>query len=250
MWIGVAGLLAIALVVSGLVRGTGGANPGEAPLVDIVSEDHAIAALDLYGTQASTIAALQERSDIFANPGPPDAHRAVRRGLAETQRALDAARSIGDADPLASAYWNAAAHSSVMNAFDQVRAEAEAITLLSATHDTLYSGTGSIPLPQAYEQISGAFSGQRWAAPLREWAKALLEQMEDRNRVAESIAARDRTAQLWAARVGALQPAAVEALLDYVNGLPGATVEGLRGHPVAGPALTRLEREQRLISSV
>lgn len=249
IWVGVAGLLAVVLVASGLVRGTGQANPGGAPLVDIVSEDQAIAALALYGAQATTVADLQERSDIYATPGPRDAARAVERGLAKTQHALDAARELPGADPLATAYWNAQEHTAVLRVFDQVRAEASAIALLAATHDTLYSGTGSIPLADAYDLITGAFSGQPWPEPLAAWAHALIEQMEDRNRVAEAAAARAAVGELWKGRVAALKPAAVPALLDYVNGLPGTTVQGLRGHPVAGPALKQLESEQRLVST-
>lgn len=247
IWIGVAGLLGVVLAASGLVRG-GGAAPGQAPLVDIVSEDHAIAALDLYGVQATTIAQLRERSDIYAPPGPPDAERVARDGTAQTQRALDAARAIGDADPLASGYWNAGSHSNLIIELEQVRAEAEVIALLTATHDTLYSGTGSIPLPQAYKHISAALAGQQWTPALTTWGRALLDQMEERDRVSEAVAARENAGQLWSARVQNLQPAATSELLDYVNGLPGATVEGLRGHPIAGPALQRLEREQRLVS--
>ena len=248
LWVGIAGLVAVGLVVSGLVRGSGATDPGAAPVVDIISEDQAIAALALYGAQASTIADLQEHSDIFANPGPPGAVRSAAEGLAATQQALEAARDVAGADPLAAAYWNSAEHGTVVETFGQVRAEADMIVLLAATHDTLYSGTGSIGLQGAYDQISTAFAGQPWPRALGTWAQALLEQMQNQDRVTEAGNAREAVSQLWAARVAALEPAAVSALRDYVNGLPGATVEGLRGHPVAGPALKQLESEQRLVS--
>src|SRR5687768_9118137 len=72
-WLGVALVLAVVLVVSGLIGTTAAPNTGTAPLVDIVREDQAIAALALYGAQADAIAELKQRQDIYALPGPRDA---------------------------------------------------------------------------------------------------------------------------------------------------------------------------------
>lgn len=248
LWIGVAGLLAVVLVLAGLVRGAGTTTTGETPVVDIVSEDQAIAALGLYAAQVSVTEDLQSRENIYANPGPGDAAARARQGVHATQEALDTARAIPGADRLAADYYRAAEHPEFLTALDRVRTEAEIIALLTATHDTLYTGSGSIAVQDAYDQITGIFSGARWPRPLSQWAQALLEQIEDRDRVEEANAGRQGAGDLWRVRVAGLQPAAVEELRAYVEGLPAVTVEGLRGHPVAGPGLNYLERDRRQVS--
>ena len=249
LWVGVAGLLAVVLVLSGLVRGSATTTTGEAPVVDVVSEDQAIAALGLHAAQASVVEDLREHEDIYANPGPPAAAERAARGLSATQEALDAARSIPGADRLAADYYRAAEHPEFLSALGRVGAEAELIALLTATHDSLYTGSGTITVQEAYEQITGAFAGTRQARPLQEWAQALIEQMEDRDRLAAANAAREAAGELWRARLAALEPAAVDKLRGYIEGLPAVTVEGLRGHPVAGPGLAYLERDRREVSS-
>lgn len=218
-------------------------------MVDVVSEDQAIAALALYGAQASTMDQLRERENIFANPGPGDAAAIAARGLDETQQALDEARDIPGADRLAAAYWNDGAHVVALGDLSTVTRDARLIALLTATHDTIYSGSGSIPLDEAYRTLTGTFTSRQEPPPLRRWARALINQLEERDSAIEAAAAREETGQLWATRVRQLEPAAVEQLQDYIAGLPARTVEGLRGHPVAGPALQRLEQEQRMVSS-
>lgn len=249
MWIGVAGLLAAVLVLSGLVRGAGTTTTGDAPIVDIVSEDQAIAALQLYGAQVSVVEDLKEREDIFADTGPGDAAARAARGIDQTQEALSEARALPGPDPLAAEYYRAAEHPEFLNALSRVRTEAEIIALLAATHDTLYSGSGSISVPEAYEQINGLFAGSRRPPPLAEWAQALVEQIEDRDRLQAASSAREEAGNLWLARVTNLEPGAVDALRQYVEGLPAVTVEGLRGHPVAGPGLDYLERDMRQVSA-
>lgn len=248
LWVGVAGLLAVVLVLSGLVRSSGSTTTGQAPIVDIVSEDQAIAALALHAAQASVVEDLKARQDIYANPGPGAAAARARRGVGATQKALDTARDIPGADRLAADYYRAAEHPQFIAGLARVRAEAGVIALLAATHDTLYSGSGTIAVQDAYDQIAGTFAGTRWARPLTQWANALMEQMEDRDRLAEANAGRQAAGELWRIRVGALEPAAVDELREYIHGLPAVTVEALRGHPVAGPGLDHLERDRRQVS--
>lgn len=248
-WVAVAGVLAVALIISGLVRGaTEAAAPGNVPLVDVVSEDQAIAALRLYGAQASTIDDLQRREDIYASPGPGAAAGVARRGLEQVQAALTDARRMPGADPLAAAYWNSPEHVAVIDELNGSYVDARDISLLAATHDTLFSGSGAIQLPAAYDQLNGRFESRRHSS-LNQWASALVEQMEDRNRVAEAAAAREATGQSWARQVRSLRPAATAELVAYIEGLPPVTVDGLRGHPVAGPALRLLEQHSRQVST-
>lgn len=242
-WLGVAGVLAAVLVVSGVVGTTEGPAP-DAPLVDVVNEDQAIAALSLYRAQAATIRDLRERDNIYAGPGPQNAATAARTGAAEVQTALDQARQTPGPDPLATAYWNAADHVTLIDGLGRVASDASTIALLAATHDSLYGGAGSIPIRDAYRQLTETFPG-RHPEPQVRWAQALIEQIEERDRVAEAAQARRDTARLWRQRVAALRPAALPQLQTYVTGLPDTMVQGLRGHPVAGPGLEMLDETTR-----
>lgn len=240
-WLGIALVLAAVLVVSGLIGTSAPPTTGNAPLVDIVREDQAIAALALYGAQADTIAQLQERRDIFALPGPRDAALVAQRGANNAQQTLDAARKLVNPDPLVSEYVHRQAHVTVTSFLAELATIGNTIAVLSSTHDTLYAGEGSIPLTQAATQISSLVAAGNTPAPLRGWATALLDQMEDRPSAVAANQARAGSQRFWAAKVKALEPAAVDELRTYLSGLPDVTVQGLRGHPVAGPALERLE---------
>ena len=240
-WLGIALVLAAVLVVSGLIGTSAPPSTGNAPLVDIVREDQAIAALALYGAQADAIAQLQERRDIYALPGPRDAALVAQRGANDAQGALEAARKLVNPDPLVAQYVQRQGHTTVTSFLAELAVIGDTIAVLSSTHDTLYAGEGSIPLSEASAQISSLVAGGNTPAPLRAWAAALLDQMEDRPRAAVANEARAGSQRLWAAKVQALEPAAVPDLRTYLSGLPDVTVQGLRGHPVAGPALKRLE---------
>ena len=240
-WLGVALVLAAVLVISGLIGTTATPNTGSAPLVDIVREDQAIAALALYGAQADAIAQLRQRRNIYALPGPRDAAQVAQRGASEAQRTLDASRKLINPDPLVTQYVQRQGHATVTAWLAELAAIGDMIAVLSLTHETVYSGQGSIPLAEASAQISSLVSSGGTPAPLRAWGTALLDQMEDRPSAAAANEARAGSQRLWAAKVDALEPAAVAELQTYLSGLPPVTVQGLRGHPVAGPALDRLE---------
>lgn len=248
-WVGVAGVLAAILVASGLIGSSAAPTTGDAPLVDIVSEDQAIAALALYGAQARTIDKLREQLDILSIPGPGAAAGVAGRGAAEVQRTLDAARAVRSPDTLYSLYVGHGDHAQTHLSLSNVSTTAETIALLSATHDSIYSGTGSIAANEAYERIGAAVSGGRSPGALHTWGVALLEQMENRPAANAALQGRQQTEEYWRAVVEGLEPAAVAELQTYVTGLPAQTVEALRGHPVAGPALQRLEETSRQISA-
>lgn len=242
-WLGVALVLATVLVVSGLIGTTASPNTGTAPLVDIVREDQAIAALALYGAQADAIAALKQREDIYALPGPRDAAMAARRGANQAQTTLDAARKVINPDPLVTEYVQRQDHATVTAWLAELAVIGDMIALLSLTQDTLYSGQGSIPLGEAHDQISSLVTSGGTPAALRAWGAALLDQMEDRPSAAAANDARAGSQRLWAEKVSALEPAAVPELRTYLSGLPPVMIQGLRGHPVAGPALKRLDAD-------
>lgn len=118
-----------------------------------------------------------------------------------------------------------------------------------STHDSIYAGSGAIAMEDAYQSISGVIAAGDAPESVLRWAIALIEQIENRPRSDQAFEARADTAAYWAALVASLEPAAVAELQTYVNGLPAVTVEGLRGHPVAGPALDRLEQTRRQVST-
>ena len=247
-WLGVALVLALVLVVSGVLGTSAAPVPGQAPLVDIVSEDQAIAALALYGAEASAITQLRQREDIFANPGPGDAARVANNGAAETQQALEAARKVVNPDPLMAAYVQHGDHSTTIRYFTDARTVADTIALFTSTHATLFDGTGSIPLDEAYTRISSEVSGGSRPAPLDDWGHALLDIIEERGGQQAALQGRADSQRLWAQLVTSAQPAGVTELVTYIDGLPAVTVDGLRGHPVAGPALRQLVEQSRQIS--
>ena len=243
-WIAVVGVVAALLVVIGVIQAVDEANTGDAPLVDVVTEDHAVAALTLYGAQASTIQKLQVREDVLAPPGPGDTAAVLADGIRKTQTALDAARGIVGANPLATGYWNSGAHSDVVEEFHSLNREAEDIAVLAATHDTLYGGSGAIPLSQARDQILAMGASSDHRPPLDDWAGALLNQLERRDSRDAALQAQAATVSLWAFDIRRLEPAAERLLHNYVSQLPPTTVDGLHGHPVAGPALEILESKR------
>lgn len=248
-WMAVAGVLAVILVVSGLTGGATAPTTGDAPLVDVVSEDQAIAALALYGTQARTIDMLRDRQEIFAPPGPGAAAGVAARGAEAVRRALDAARAVDNPDALFTAYVGHDGHPRLQQSFANASARADSIALLAATHDSIYSGTGAIGVADAYERMGAVVSGGDSPRALQRWGVALQEQIENRPRLEAALAGRAETERFWSALVRSLQPAAVAQLQTYISGLPADTVDGLRGHPVAGPALERLEHTSRQVST-
>lgn len=239
-WLWVAVVLAVALVVSGVVGGAGAPLPGEGPLVDILTEDQAVAALALYGAQVDAIAALHERRQIFAGGGAPAAAAQAGRGAAAVQLALNAARRAPNPHPLFAGYVSSGSHVATQERLNVARETAETLALFAATHDSIYGGAGAIGLDEAHTRIQAAMGGTA-PGPIKRWGGALLDQIEHRPAVNEALAAREECAQYWVALVDLVQPAAVGELQSYLGALPPGTVQGLRGHPVAGPALEHLE---------
>jgi hypothetical protein len=164
------------------------------------------------------------------------------------QDRLDAARKVNSPDFLFTEYVASQGHAQTHEALLDAGRVAETIALLAATHDSIYSGSGAIGLDEAAGRITAALSGGRSPGALQSWGLALLEQMESRPATNAAMQGRAQAAQLWGAQVRSLEPAAVGQLQTYIGGLPAVTVEGLRGHPVAGPALDRLEETSRQVS--
>lgn len=239
-WATAVGTVAAMLIVSGALRGAPDPSPEDVPIVDVVTEDQAVTALRLYSAQASAVSNLQAREDIFANPGPADAAAAARQGVAEVQAALTAARSMPD-DSLAAVYWNSGEHAVVIDKLNEVYRDARDIALLAATHDSLYGGTGAISLPEAYDQLNNRFSNPRHPE-LNRWAEALVDQIEQQERMVDAVNFRESVGRMWAEQLGTLRPGAVLPLRRYLGSLPPVTVDNLRGHPVTGPPLQQLEQ--------
>ena len=248
VWVGVVLLLVTGVGIAGVGASRSGGGGTTTPVVDIVSEDQVIAALTLYGAQADAVRALAKRRDVYAGGGPPAAAGAASEALGKLTQALQQARAQTGADPLVSTYWNDGNHLLFVDVLANVAATAELIAVLTATHDTLFSGSGQIPLDEAHQRLVSMFGEGRQEAPLTAWAQALLGQLEGKDRAAESAAGKAGAAQLWQSKVDALQPQSVDALRTYLGALPPSTLRAVRGHPVAGPALRELEEQSRQVS--
>jgi hypothetical protein len=213
----------------------------DGPVVDIVSEDQAVAALQLYAAQAAVVADLRAQSDIFAPPGPPQAARRAAEGVEEVERALQAAQGEPGPDPLVAEYWYADDHRDFLERLRMTGETAGQVSVLAATHDTLYGGSGSIPLQEAQHRIASEFQSTPNAGVLAEWGETLLREIDGAEVAGRAADLREDVRGQWPAWIEELWPLpAEETLRTYVAGLPQTTVDGLRGHPVAGPALERL----------
>jgi hypothetical protein len=243
-WPAIAGASLLVVVAIGVLSaprqvGEGGIPPA---VVDIVSEDQAIASLALYRAQAEVADALIVPGSLSAPPGPDVLLRSADAGAVEVAARLADARGIADADPAARTYWSDPAHDALLV---RLRAAAGALseyTLLAATHDSIYGGAGAIPLETAQFELTSRYAtgGPDPSGPLALWGRALLAELDGQDAAAASAQARAAADPWWRERADALAPVQVDALRAYLGGLPESTRAGLEGHPVAGPGLARL----------
>jgi hypothetical protein len=236
-----AGVVALALLVGGAGLSAPGGDPAPAgPLVDVVTEDQAVAAFALFNAEVDAVEALAPTADVYAPPGPGAAAEAAQEAADEVSAALANARGLQGADPRAAAYWSNAEHHALLDALRDSATLAREIALLAAAHDTLYDGSGAIPLHEAQQQLTSLFGTGVAPAALQEWGRALLVEIDGGTGAGEALRARGETEGLWAQRVTSLGVAAEPALRAYVAAIAPQTVSALRGHPVAGRALDRL----------
>jgi hypothetical protein len=242
-WPAIAGLAVLAVVGIALLAAPSQVGEGGVPpaVVDVVSEDQAIAALALYRAQAEAQEALAVGRSLYAPPGPSVVRVAADDAAAVLDQRLAAARAIGDADPAVRAYWSDPAHDDLRARLKGAAVAIAEVNLLVAVHDTIYDGAGSIPLESAqFELTSRYLTGQAPATPMADWGRALLDELDGADARGAAEEARARTDAWWAEQAGQLSPVATEALRAYLGGLPESTLRGLEGHPLAGPGLTRL----------
>ncbi len=237
-------IVAAALVVAVVTGSSTFANNPRTSMADVPEGEEAVAALALYHAQAATIDELRTREDIFASPGATDAAAVVARGLAEVQRTLRDARAVTGADPLAAGYWKSGAHGDYIEEVQTLHEHTRTMALLAATQDMLDSGTGSITIAEAREELMRATAKPVLPLPLREWADGLLQQIDGGNPVDATAQAREAAASLWGFQVRHLEPASVPLVHNYASRLPDETINALRDHPVAGAAIELLERDR------
>lgn len=243
-WPVVAGIAALAVIALALAAGPSEIGEGGIPpaVVDVVSEDQAIAALALYRAEAEARDALAVQRSLFSPPGPSTVLRDARQSEAEVLKRLTEARSIPDADPAVRAYWSDPAHDEVLRALRGAVQAISEINLLAATHDSLYDGAGAIPLGSAQFELASLYltGDADGASPLPGWGRALLAELDGVGSRAEAQGGRAAADGWWQDRAAALTPVAADALRAYLGGLPESTRVGLAGHPLAGPGLERL----------
>jgi hypothetical protein len=243
-WPLVAGLVVVVIVGGALLAAPNDVGEGGIPpaVVDVVSEDQAIAALALYRSQAEAQQALGVERSIFAPPGPSVLIRAAEESAADVRARLAAARSTPDADATVRSYWMAGEHDQLAERLEGAVLAIREINLLAATHDTIFDGAGQVSLPEAEQELTSRYltGTPDGASPLAEWGRALLAELdgvEDRRRAETARAATDAW---WADLAAGLEPPAREPLRAYLGGLPESTLTGLEGHPLAGPGLAHL----------
>jgi hypothetical protein len=242
-WPLLAGLAVLVLLVAAVLAGPrevgeGGVAPA---LVDIVSEDQAIAALALHRSQAEAQAGLAVPRSLYTPPGISPVRRAAESSVTDVRARLVQARGVPDADPAVRAYWGAGEHDAYVDRLDVLRRAIDDIGLLAATHDSIYDGAGAIPLGEAQLALASRYlTGTDEQGPMTDWGLALLAELDGVESRAAAEDGRARTDAWWQERTAALEPAALDPLRSYLGGLPPATLRGLEGHPLAGPGLADL----------
>lgn len=241
-WLVPAGLLVLAALALGVVIApdeltSDGVSPA---LVDVVSEDQAIAALGLYGAQVEAASALQPDGSVFAQPGADVIWRTSRSALHTVSTRLSDARDQPMPDPTVAAYWSSTSHDALLRALDERVEDVRLLSLLEATHGTLYDGAGQVDLVQVRQELLSRTDTGMASGPLARWAGALLDELDGADRFSVALQARADTEAWWHEHVAAIGPVESEVLASYIAGLPPSTVRGLEGHPVTGPALTHL----------
>jgi hypothetical protein len=219
--------------------GEGGIPPA---VVDVVSEDQAIAALALYRAEAEARAALLVDRSLYTPPGPSVLVTAAETAAAEVRNRLAAARDLRDADPTVRSYWAAGEHDDLVERLERLVIAIREINLLAATHDSIYDGAGQVSLPAAAQELTSRYltGTEDESAPMGAWGRALLAELDGADERPRAEAARAAADAWWRERAAALEPPALEPLRAYLGGLPESTVRGLEGHPLAGPGLAQL----------
>lgn len=238
------GLLAIGVLAFNTARAAREGLPGDGVIVDVATEDQAIAILNLYQAQADALRELQ----YPPNGGFDDPARVLRstqeltaianRGATTITAALRQARSTRTTEPLVERYIDAGDHQRLIGNLEVVADGATAIEELEALHQALIEGGGESAASRAPATLqqpvpSAAYS---YAA----WAEALMEHRDGTDSATRAEQARAATVRAWWERVRQLEPGSMAELHFALRALPDTTIAALRDHPVAGPALQRL----------
>jgi hypothetical protein len=243
-WPLLAGLAVLAIIVAGFVAAPSEVGEGGVPpaIVDVVSEDQAIAALALHRAQAETYQALAVDRSLYTPPGPGPVVQAAEQGVQLVRQRLEEARMLSNADPAASRYWSSADHDALLQHLEQAMRDIGEVNLLALIHDSVYDSAGAIPLDRAELELASRYATGTADrdGPLLPWGRALLGEFEGFDGRATAEQARAHADSWWQERVAALQPVATEPLRAYIGGLPPSTIRGLEGHPLAGPGLEQL----------
>jgi hypothetical protein len=218
--------------------------PGDG-VVDVAAEDQAIAMLGLYRSEVDVLSdLLYPPNGGFDDPDrvlsqPQQLSATASRGAQSVSAALRSARSTSETQPLVERYLYGSDHDRLVDNLGTVAAEATAIELLESAHQAVIEGSGPPPSPSELRRLASRSStlGDAYAG----WAQALGEHTRGSDRSAQAQQARAATVRSWWDRVRRLQPGSQAELHFALRALPDATITALRGHPVAGPALQRLD---------
>lgn len=235
----VAVLLFLAILGGILLAPDGGVvGDGSQPLVDVATEDQTIAALHLYEAESVAMEELTARTDPYANPGPGEVQRIAVEGVEAVRSALGQAREVSAPGTLAESWWLDRDHDRLLAELSGLEQHAGFIAALTATHDSLYGGAGEVSVDEA--RASVAAIPAEAAASLVQWAGALRAELDGVGDGARARQVRELVGQEWAGRLATLRPVATGELASHLGQLSPRVLQGLGGHPVAGPGLRRL----------
>ncbi|MBA2729774.1 MAG: hypothetical protein H0U48_03365 [Euzebyaceae bacterium] len=243
-WLLVVGLLVIGLIAFNAARTARSGLPGDGVVVDVVAEDQAIAILGLYQAEADALRELQyPPNGGFDDPDrvlhrTPELTAIANRGAAAITAALRQARATGGTEPLVERYLDASDHQRLIDDLGDVAEAATAVEELESVHQAVIESSDA-PLSVTWGSSLSHYRlvGDNYAA----WAKALMEHRDGRDRTTQAGQARAATVRTWWERVRRLEPGSMAELHFALRALPDATIAALRGHPVAGPVLRRLD---------
>lgn len=239
-WLALIAVLLFLGILGGILLAPDGGVVGDTsqPLVDVATEDQAIVALEVYEAESVAIADLTARTDVFANPGPGDVRRVAARGVESVRSALGRARDLPAPGTLAESWWLGRDHDRLVAELAGLEERAGLIASLTATHDSLYGGAGEVSVEEAAASLAGI--PVLAPDPAAGWVAALRAELEGGGDAPSAQQARAAVGVDWAARLSTLQPVAAEELRAYLGQLSPRVLQGLTGHPVAGPGLRRL----------
>lgn len=232
------GLVALAVVGSGLLGDSGAPPPAELT-TDVATEDAVVTVLQLFAAETALPDAVRDDGDPFALPGVLARAQALTRAIAQAEATLAATRDteVAPGTPAAT-YASHSDHDVLLDVARGVADHATELSVLHEVHTTLLTGASTVTPDESRQHIAQAQTSEH--EQVRAWGLALQQVIDGPADPQGAEAARLAAGQDWRAEADRLAPAALQDLTAFLNGIDQGVLAALDGHPVAGPALQRL----------